>query len=181
MAPLKSNAKLDVEPRPGNAAGGRTAAKLKLDGTIAGIDVNLDGSGAGDISDAAAGLMHIGGRLDAPDGRALASLIGLDTFANADSHPARITFVADGTPKRAFRVDGKFAGTDLNGSAAGTVTLFGDGALDVALRAANTKLPRRAGSVAAPPPLPPHLPTPPPSRPPTPPPPHAPRAPAHTT
>src|SRR5262249_3383061 len=58
--------------------------------------------------------------------------------------------VADGSPKRAFRVDGKFAGTDLNGSAAGNVTLSGDGALDVALRAANTKLPRRVGSVAVP-------------------------------
>jgi large subunit ribosomal protein L24 len=150
IAPLKINAKLDVEPRPGNAAGGRSAAKLQLDGTIAGIDVSLDGSGAGDISDPAAGVMHIGGRLDAPDGRALASLIGLDTFANAESRPARITFVADGTPKRAFRVDGKFAGTDLNGSAAGTVTLSGEGALDVALRAADTKLPRRAGSAAVP-------------------------------
>ncbi len=157
IAPLKVNAKFDVEPRPGNATGGRTAAKLKLDGTIAGIDVNLDGSGAGDISDPAAAVMHIGGRLDALDGRALASLIGLDTFANADSHPARITFVADGAPKRAFRVDGKFAGTDLNASAAGTVTLSGEGALDVALRAANTKLPRRAGSVAVPADLRAHL------------------------
>jgi uncharacterized protein involved in outer membrane biogenesis len=150
IAPLKINAKLDVEPRPGDGTGGRTAAKLKLDGTIAGIDVNLDGSGAGEISDPAAAVMHIGGRLDAPDGRALASLAGLDVFANADSRPARITFVADGAANRAFRVDGKFVGTDLNASATGTVTLSGDGTLDVALRAANTKLPRRAGSAAVP-------------------------------
>jgi len=156
VAPLKVNAKLDVEPRPGNATGGRTAAKLKLDGTIAGIDVNLDGSGAGDVSDPAAAVMHIAGRLDA-DGRALATLVGLDTFANADSRPARITFVADGTPKRAFRVDGKFAGTDLNASAAGTLTLSGEGVLDGALRAANAKLPRRAGSVAVPADLRAHL------------------------
>src|SRR5262249_2273312 len=74
IAPLKVNAKLDVEPRPANAPGGRTAAKLKLDGAIAGIDVNLDGSGAGEISDPTAAAIHIGGRLDAPDGRALASL-----------------------------------------------------------------------------------------------------------
>jgi hypothetical protein len=145
-----------VEPRPGNATGGRTAAKLKLEGTIAGIDINLDGSGAGDVSDPAAAVMHIGGRLDA-DGRALATLVGLDTFANADSRPARITFVADGTPKRAFKVDGKFAGTDLNASAAGTLTLSGEGALDGALRAANAKLPRRAGSVAVPADLRAHL------------------------
>src|SRR5262249_24256465 len=156
-APLKFNAKLDVEPRPGNAPGGRTAAKLKLDGTIAGIDVNLDGSGAGEISDPAAAAIHIGGRPDAPGGGALAGLVGLDAFANADPRPARVTFVADGAAKRAFRVDGKFASTDLNASAAGTVTLSGEGALDVAFRAASTKLPRRAGSAAVPADLRPHL------------------------
>ena len=157
IAPLKVNAKLDIEPRPGNGTGGRTAAKLKIDGTIAGIDVNLDGSGAGEISDIAAAVMHIGGRLDAPDGRALASFVGLDTFASADSRPARITFVADGAAKRAFKVEGKFAGTDLNASAAGSVTLSGNGTLDVALRAANTKLPRRAGLAAVPADLRAHL------------------------
>jgi uncharacterized protein involved in outer membrane biogenesis len=150
IAPLKVNAKLDIEPRPGNATGGRTAAKLKLDGTLAGIDVNLDGSGAGEVSDLAAAVMHLSGRLDAQEGRALASLVGLDAFASADSRPARITFTADGAAKTAFRVDGKFAGTDVNASAAGTVTLSGKGTLDVALRAANTKLPRRLGSATVP-------------------------------
>src|SRR5262249_8884985 len=65
VAPLKVNAKLDVEPRPGNTTGGRTDAKLKLDGTAAGIDVNLDASGTGEISNPATAAMHIGGRLDA--------------------------------------------------------------------------------------------------------------------
>jgi uncharacterized protein involved in outer membrane biogenesis len=157
IAPLKVNARLDLEPRTGNRTGAQTAAKLKLDGTVAGIDINLDGSGAGDISAPAAAVMHIGGRLDAPDGRALASLIGLDALANADSRPARITFAADGAAKRALRVDGKFAGTDLNASAAGTLTLSGDGTLDVTFRAANTKLPRRAGSAAVPADLRAHL------------------------
>jgi AsmA-like C-terminal region/AsmA family len=157
IAPFKVNAQLDMEPRTGSRTGGRTAAKLKLDGTIAGIEINLDGSGAGDISDPAAAVMHIGGRLDAPDGRTLASLIGLDALANADSRPARITFVADGAPKGVLRVNGKFAGTDLNASAAGTMTLSGDGTLDATFRAANSKLPRRAGSPAVPADLRAHL------------------------
>jgi uncharacterized protein involved in outer membrane biogenesis len=157
IAPLKLNAKLDMEPRPGNGTAGRTAAKLKLDGTIAGININLDGSGAGEISDLAAADMRVGGRLDAQDGRALASLVGLDAFASTDSRPARMTFTADGAAKRAFRVDGKFVGTDLNASAAGTVALSGDGTLDVALRAADTKLPRRGGSAAVPADLHAHL------------------------
>jgi uncharacterized protein involved in outer membrane biogenesis len=157
IVPLKVNAKLDLEPRSGNRTGARTAAKLKLDGTIAGIDINLDGSGSGEISDPAAAMMHIAGRLDAADGRALASLIGLATLATADSRPARITFAADGAPKGAFRVDGKFTGTDVSASAAGTMTLSGNGTLDVALRAANTKLPRLAGSAAVPADLRAHL------------------------
>jgi AsmA-like protein len=164
VAPLKINAKLDVEPRtvnagatailPANAtagaANGRTAAKLKLDGTIAGIDVTIDANGIGEITDLAAATMHVGGRLDTPDGRALASLIGLDALANADSRPARMTFMADGAANRTFRVDGRFAGTDLSASAVGTMSTSGDGALDVAFRAANTKLPRRAGAGLAP-------------------------------
>ena len=151
IAPLKVNAKLDVEPRPANAAGGRTVGKLKLDGTIAGIDLNLDASGTGDISDpAATAAVHVDGRLDAADGRVLASFVGLEALATADSRPARITFLADGDARSSFKVDGKFAGTDVNASATGTVTPSGDGTLDVALRAANTKLPRRPGSGAVP-------------------------------
>lgn len=157
IAPLKLNAKLDIEPRPGNGTASRTAARLKLDGTIAGINVNLDGSGAGEISDLAAAEMHVGGRLDTQDGRALASLVGLDAFASVDSRPARVTFMADGAAKRALRVAGSFVGADLNASAAGTVTLSGDGTLDVALRAADTKLPRRVGSAAVPADLRAHL------------------------
>jgi len=150
IAPLKVNAKLELEPRPVNGAGARTAAKLKLDGTIAGIDLILDSNGIGEISDPAAAAMHIGGRLDAADGRALAGLVGLDTFANVDSRPARMTFVADGSTKSAFRIDGRFSGSDLNASAVGTVTPSGDGTLDVALRATNAKLPHRSGSAFVP-------------------------------
>jgi uncharacterized protein involved in outer membrane biogenesis len=150
IAPFKLNAKLDLEPRPANAAGARTVAKLKLDGKVAGIDVNLDASGSGDMSDPAAAAMHVDGRLDAADGRALATLVGLDALATADTRPARITFLADGAANRSFKVDGKFAGTDLNASAIGTVTPSGDGTLDVSLRAADARLPRRAGSAAVP-------------------------------
>jgi uncharacterized protein involved in outer membrane biogenesis len=164
IAPLKVSAKLDLEPRTVNAgatallpanttagaASGRTAARLKLDGAMAGIDVAIDASGIGEIADPAAATMHIGGRFDAPDGRNLASVIGLDTLASADSRPARMTFMADGAANRSFKVDGRFAGQDLNASAIGTVSTSGDGALDVAFRAANTKLPRRTGAVLAP-------------------------------
>jgi hypothetical protein len=148
IAPLKLNARLDVEPQPG-VAKGRTAAKLKLDGAMAGINVIIEGNGAGEISDPAASTMLVGGRLDAPDGRSLAGLIGLDALANADSRPARMTFAVDGAVNKIFYVNGKLTSTDLNATADGRLTAPADGTLDVTFRAANTKLPRRAGGPAA--------------------------------
>jgi hypothetical protein len=150
IAPLRVNAKLDFEPRPGNAAGGRTAAKLKLDGRIAGIEVNLAASGTGDIADPAAADLQLDGRLDAAEARTLASFIGLDAFVNADARPARLTLLMNGAADRSFRVDGKFSGTDVDASAAGTLTPSGNGTLDVSLRAADSRLPRRGPSGAVP-------------------------------
>ncbi len=153
VAPLKLNGKLDVEP----AAGGQTAAKLKLNGAIAGINVTVAGNGAGDIANPAAAAILVAGRLDAPDGRALASLAGLDALATADSRPARATFVVDGSTARKFAVDVRFTGPDLNASATGNLEESGNGMLDVALRAVNTRLPRRTGTAAVPADLRAHL------------------------
>jgi uncharacterized protein involved in outer membrane biogenesis len=159
VLPLRVNARLDVEPRPGNpgtpgnpgiVAGARTAAKLKLDGKIAGVDINLDAGGTGDITDPAAATVRLEGRLNAPEARMLAALIGLDVLVNADARPARATFTIDGAADRGFKVDGKFAGADVNASAAGTLSLSGDGVLDVALRAADARLPRRGPGGAVP-------------------------------
>jgi large subunit ribosomal protein L24 len=86
IAPLRVNAKLDFEPRPGNAAGGRTAAKLKLDGKLAGTEVNLAASGTGDIEDPAPADLQLDGRLGCGgEARTLASFLGLDAFVNADA------------------------------------------------------------------------------------------------
>ena len=142
VAPLRVNAKLDIAP----GAGATTAAKVKLDGKIAGLDVNLDALGTGDVSDLAAAALRIEGRLEAVDARTIAAVTGLDRLLVADARPARLTFLAEGSFSKSFRVDGKLAGTDLNGSAAGTVTPDGDATLDVALRAADTRLPRRAAA-----------------------------------
>src|SRR5262249_61324423 len=57
---------------------------------------------------------------------------------------ARLTFPPDGAAERSSRVDGKFPAGDIGASAAGTWKIGGDGTLDVALRAADAKLPRRA-------------------------------------
>jgi hypothetical protein len=147
MLPFRVNGKLEVEPRPANAAGARTAAKLKLDGRLAGIDIDLDGSATGDITDPAAAAVRFDGRLNAPEARRLAALLGLDILVNADARPARATFTIDGAVDRGFKMDGKFAGTDVNASAAGNLAAAGNGTFDVSLRAADSRLPRRGGAV----------------------------------
>jgi large subunit ribosomal protein L24 len=143
ISPLRVNAKLDIVP---GAAPARTSVTVKLDGKIAGMDLNLDVAGAGDISDPAAAPIQIKGRLDAADARAIAGLIGLDTLVVADARPARLAFLASGSANGSFRVESTLTGVDLNASAKGTMTATGDGTLDVALRAADSRLPRRAGA-----------------------------------
>ena len=142
LGPLNIKAKLDVEPAA--RAPRRASAKLKLTGRIAGIDTTLDASGSGTLSNPGAAVLHMDGRFDAEDGRIIAAFSGLDQLVNMDRRPARLTVVADGAAERSFRVDGKFAAGDISASAAGTWKVGGDGTLDVALRAADAKLPRRA-------------------------------------
>ena len=142
LGPLDLKAKLDVEPGKGSAA--TSVAKLKLTGKIAGIDTNLDASGTGTFSNPGAAVLRIDGRFDAEDGRTLGALSGFDQLVNMERRPARLTIVADGAAERSFRIDGKFAAGDISASAVGTVKIGGEGMLDVALRAADAKLPRRA-------------------------------------
>jgi uncharacterized protein involved in outer membrane biogenesis len=143
LGPLNIKARLDVEPGTGKGAA-TSVAKLKLTGKVAGIDTILDASGSGTFSNPGAAVLHMDGRFDADDGRIIAAFSGLDQFVNVDRRPARLTVVADGTAERSFRVDGKFTAGDISASAAGTWKAGGDGTLDVALRAADAKLPRRA-------------------------------------
>jgi large subunit ribosomal protein L24 len=141
LGPLNIKAKLDVEPGKGAAT---STAKLKLTGRIAGIDTTLDATGSGTLSNPGAAVLHLDGRLDAEDGRIIAAFSGLDQLVNMDRRSGRLTFTADGAAERSFRVDGKFTAGDIVASAAGTWKIGGDGTLDVALRAADAKLPRRA-------------------------------------
>jgi hypothetical protein len=144
LGPLKVTAKLDVEPTANGAA---SLAKLKLTGKVAGIDTAIDATGTGNLSDLGAAALRINGRFDAEDGRILAGFTGIDQLANMERRPARLILEADGAIDRAFRIDAKFAGTDVSATAAGTLRSASDGRLDVTLRAADAKLPRRSSTV----------------------------------
>ena len=144
LGPLKVAAKLDVEPA---ATGTASLARLKLTGKIAGIDTAIDAAGTGNLSDLGAAALRVTARFDAEDGRVLAGFTGIDQLATVERRPARLTLEADGAFDRAFRVDAKFAGGDVSATAAGTLRGATDGRLDVSLRAADAKLPRRTASV----------------------------------
>ncbi len=144
LGPLKVTAKLDVEPA---ATGAASLARLKLSGKVAGVDTAIDATGTGNLSDLGAAALRINGRFDVEDGRVLAGFAGVDQLANMERRPARLTLEAEGAVDRAFRVDAKFAATDVSATAAGTLRNASDGRLDVSLRAADAKLPRRTATV----------------------------------
>jgi hypothetical protein len=144
--PLRVTGKVDVEPQQGVA--GRTAAKFRLAGKAAGIDINLDGSGTGDLADPAAAAIAIQGHLEAAEASRLAAFLGLDALVNAGAKPAQASFTISGTAEHGFNVDGKFAaGSDVAATAVGTLKPSGSGGLDISLVAADARLPRRGGAV----------------------------------
>ncbi len=149
ITPLRVETKLDLTPRRGSPAGQRTAARLKITGKVAAMDVNLDISGNGELSEVEDAALHVEARVDSSDARKLATLIGLDTFVSPDGRPARFTLSAEGSTRGTFRGRGQFGGNDVVASANGTMALSGEGALDVALTARDVRLPRRTGAVPA--------------------------------
>ena len=76
--PFNLNAYLDVEPQSGAAGHAKTAATVKVDGKIAGINLHVDGTAIGDVADPAAAEVRVGGHFDAEDGRLLSAVVGLD-------------------------------------------------------------------------------------------------------
>ena len=129
MAPAKLHASLDIGP----AAGG-TQASLGVDGTLGGIHVALNGQGAADVTKFDVGDVHVSGKLDAKDGRALVALLGLDRAVAAGDGPGALTFSAEGPAHGDLRVSGKLTANGLDTSADGTVRLAADRVAAAALR-----------------------------------------------
>jgi large subunit ribosomal protein L24 len=151
-ASAKLTAKLDVAPAAA-AADAKTAARLAVDGAIAGVRVKVQAEGSGFAADPDKADIRLDGRLDADEGAALAALVGLDRLAVVDQRPARVTFAANGPAYGDLRIDGEFNGAGLDAAARGTLRLAEGhprGAFDVSLNAADARLPRREPGVAMP-------------------------------
>lgn len=148
----KLAAKLDVVP-VSSAPDAPTSAKLRLDGAVAGVRVNLAAEARGTLASLRSADVRLDGRLDADDGAALATLVGLDRLAVFDRGPARAALSAAGPANGDLRLDGTFAGAGLDASARGTLRLADAqprGALDVSFAAADVRLPRRDSETATP-------------------------------
>jgi large subunit ribosomal protein L24 len=151
-ASAKLTAKLDVAPAT-TAADAKTAAKLAVDGAIAGVRVKLSAEGNGVATAPAAADLRLEARLEADEGTALATLVGLDRLAVVDQRPARLIFTANGPAGGDLRVDAKFTGAGLDAAARGALSLADAhprGAFDLNLTAADARLPRRSPGIAMP-------------------------------
>jgi uncharacterized protein involved in outer membrane biogenesis len=148
----KLAARLDVAPMSA-AADTKTSAKLSVDGAIAGVRVKVLAEGIGAATSPEAADIRLDGKLDADEGAALATLVGLDHLAVVDQRPARVTFAANGSARGGLRVDAKFNGAGLDAAARGTLSLADGhprGSFDVSLAAADARLPHRYAGVAMP-------------------------------
>jgi len=151
-ASAKLTARLDVAPAT-TAADARTAAKLVVDGAIAGVRVKVVAEGNGVTASPRTADIRLDGRLEADEGAALATLVGLDRLAVVDQRPARLTFLANGPAGGDLRIDAKFNGAGLDAAARGTLSLADAhprGAFDLNVTAADARLPRRNPGIAMP-------------------------------
>jgi large subunit ribosomal protein L24 len=151
-ASAKLTAKLDVAPAT-TAADAKTAAKLAVDGVIAGVRIKLTADGNGLAAAPGAADIRLDGRLEADDGAALATLVGLDRLAVVDQRAARLTFTANGPAGGDLRIDAKLNGAGLDAAARGTLSLADwhpRGTFDLNVTAADARLPRRYPGVAMP-------------------------------
>jgi uncharacterized protein involved in outer membrane biogenesis len=151
-ASAKLAAKLDVAPVSA-APDAKTAAKLTLEGAIAGVRVSILAEGNGDVAMPAAADIRLDAHLDADDGARLAALVGLDRFAAVDKRPARLALTANGSAGGDLRLDAKFEGTGLNAAANGALRFVDaspHGALDVKFAAADARLLHRDPAAAVP-------------------------------
>lgn len=153
LSPTKVSARLDMEPLATDTPRATTSAKLRLDGTIAGIRVNLLAEGSGDRNELADADVRVNARFEADDGASLSALLGLDRIAAVKNRPATFNLTASGPVSKALRINARFDGAGLELSAGGAVQ-FPEGephaTLNVVLSAADARLPRREASAAVP-------------------------------
>ena len=142
IMPAKLEAELKVDPSA--SAPVTSLGKLKLEGKIGGVRVDLAAEGLGDATAPERADLHIDGRLASDDNRLLAAL-GLDGLAG-DKRGASLVLTANGSASGDFKVDARLSGDGLDAGAIGTFRLAEfdvSGNADVSLLAADVRWLRR--------------------------------------
>ena len=122
-------------------------------GTAGTLRVNFDGEANGDIAAINAAKVQLRGKLDADDGRVLASLLGVDRVAAIGKQPASLTAAASGPALGQMRVEGRLTAGGFDASANGTMQLASgqDARAAVTLTVARADIsPLRNGSAPVP-------------------------------
>ena len=121
LAPAKLHGTLTVE----RAAAAGSTAKLDLNGQLGLMRVALNGAATGEPAKLGEANVHIGSRLDADDGTALAALFGLNRVVAVDQLPGRVTLSADGPLNGELRIDGEASASGFTAAVRGAARLNG--------------------------------------------------------
>jgi len=118
LAPARLRTSLTI-----SGTGSPGKASFAVAGTAGALRINLDGEANGDIAAINAAKLQLRGKLDADDGRVLASLLGLDRVAAVGKQPASLTLNANGLALGQLKIDGRIVAGGLDASTNGTMQL----------------------------------------------------------
>lgn len=141
-SPAKLHAMLSVAPS--NAQG---RATLKLDGSVAGTQIALQGEGLVDLTSHTLGEMRLDGRIGSANAQELLPLLHLDRVIAVADGPGALTFKLDGKPTGPVTVAAEMNASGLKGKVSGTATFIGPQAANLAIDIAQANAaPLQAGS-----------------------------------
>jgi len=121
LAPAKLHAQFSVD-----GAKEATIAKLAVDGNLGKVHVELKGQSNVDPVALTVGDLHLDGKLEATDGKALVAVLGLDRVFAVSVGPGTFTFKANGPARREWRVEGRLIAGGLDASLNGNTQVFSD-------------------------------------------------------
>jgi len=132
-APVKLHTSLVLDQGAAGPAGGPgpSVATLKLAGTAGTFRLDLQGEAGGGVSDLAdlaklgGSKLHLAGRVDAGDGRALIDLLGLDRLLSVSQRSGRLTLDMNGPLDGDMAVNAQLNAGGLDISANGAVHPLG--------------------------------------------------------
>ncbi len=121
MAPAKLHATLTME-----GASPAAQAKFAVDGTLGKTRIALNGETNADLMTFKSGDMRLAGKLTAEDGKAVVSMLGLDSMVAVMAGPGALTLDASGPLRGDWHVDSKLSAGGLAANASGIARPFAD-------------------------------------------------------